>query len=122
CGHGQGRAGDSARALRARALPRRVERAVGDGRMRRRLVIVGDVLLDRDLTGKVERLSPDAPVPVVDLEGERRRPGGAGLAAWFAAGDGLDVTLVTAIADDEAGAIVARLLRDRGVRVLAGER
>jgi D-beta-D-heptose 7-phosphate kinase / D-beta-D-heptose 1-phosphate adenosyltransferase len=88
----------------------------------RRLLIVGDVLLDRDLTGTVERVSPDAPVPVVDLDGERRRPGGAGLAAWFAADDGLEVTLVTAIAQDEAGAGIEDALTRRGVRVVAGRR
>jgi len=49
---------------------------VTDGRP---LVVVGDVLLDRDVRGRVERLSPDAPVPVVDEEAVRSRPGGAGL-------------------------------------------
>lgn len=38
-----------------------------------RLVVVGDVLLDRDVAGRAERLAPDAPVPVVDVEGEDRK-------------------------------------------------
>jgi D-beta-D-heptose 7-phosphate kinase / D-beta-D-heptose 1-phosphate adenosyltransferase len=67
------------------------------------LVVVGDVLLDRDVEGAVERLSPDAPVPVVDESASITRPGGAGLAAALAARDGREVTLVTALADDDAG-------------------
>ena len=44
----------------------------------RRLVVIGDALLDRDLEGRVNRLSPDAPVPVVEDPVESVRPGGAG--------------------------------------------
>jgi rfaE bifunctional protein nucleotidyltransferase chain/domain/rfaE bifunctional protein kinase chain/domain len=67
------------------------------------LVVVGDTLLDVDLIGTASRLCPDAPAPVVDLERRDQRAGGAGLTAALAATDGLDVTLVTAVADDEAG-------------------
>ena len=41
-----------------------------------RLVVVGDALMDRDVEGQVERLCPDAPVPVVDETVRRSRPGG----------------------------------------------
>ncbi|CAL9613174.1 D-glycero-beta-D-manno-heptose 1-phosphate adenylyltransferase [Streptomyces sp. enrichment culture] len=74
------------------------------------LVVVGDALLDRDVTGHAERLAPDAPVPVVDDCGERTRPGGAALAAWLAARDGRDVTLVTGLGDDPASRELRRLL------------
>ncbi|MGW0120314.1 PfkB family carbohydrate kinase, partial [Streptomyces sp. NPDC003327] len=77
------------------------------------LVVVGDLLLDRDVTGEVTRLAPDAPVPVVDVGEERARPGGAGLAAVLAARHGCDVVLVTALGEDEASAAARRLLRDR---------
>jgi D-beta-D-heptose 7-phosphate kinase / D-beta-D-heptose 1-phosphate adenosyltransferase len=83
----------------------------------RPLVVVGDALLDRDVVGRVERLSPDAPVPVVDEGAVHSRPGGAGLAAVLAAADGRDVTLVTALAGDAAGAEVRALLAARGVQV-----
>jgi D-beta-D-heptose 7-phosphate kinase / D-beta-D-heptose 1-phosphate adenosyltransferase len=87
---------------------------VTDGRP---LVVVGDVLLDRDVSGRVERLSPDAPVPVVD-EGEiRSRPGGAGLAAVLAAADGRAVTLVTALSADAAGDELRAMLAERGIEV-----
>jgi D-beta-D-heptose 7-phosphate kinase/D-beta-D-heptose 1-phosphate adenosyltransferase len=65
------------------------------------LVVVGDCLLDVDLFGSVNRLCPDAPVPVLDLERREQRPGGAGLAAILAAADGCPVTLVTALGEDD---------------------
>lgn len=78
--------------------------------MRGPLVVVGDTLLDIDLEGTAERLTPDAPVPVLDRLAERPRPGGAGLAALMAARDGYDVVLVTALGDDDAGRRVEELL------------
>jgi D-beta-D-heptose 7-phosphate kinase/D-beta-D-heptose 1-phosphate adenosyltransferase len=83
------------------------------------LVVVGDALLDRDLDGRVERLSPEAPVPVVDDPSERCRPGGAALAAALAAGDGgRAVVLVTALARDERGGRLAALLERARVEVV----
>jgi D-beta-D-heptose 7-phosphate kinase / D-beta-D-heptose 1-phosphate adenosyltransferase len=82
------------------------------------LVVVGDTLLDRDVVGAVERLSPDAPVPVVDERDVRSRPGGAGLAAVLAAADGRPVTLVTALARDAAGDELRALLERRGVEIV----
>jgi rfaE bifunctional protein nucleotidyltransferase chain/domain/rfaE bifunctional protein kinase chain/domain len=82
-------------------------------------VIVGDVLLDRDIDGEVRRISPDAPVPVLDEESATDRPGGAGLAALLAAGDDHPVVLITALADDDAGARLRDLLGAAGVTVYA---
>ncbi|MFJ6000126.1 D-glycero-beta-D-manno-heptose 1-phosphate adenylyltransferase [Streptomyces sp. NPDC092370] len=81
------------------------------------LAVVGDVLLDEDIEGVSTRLSPDAPAPVVDVTGDRRHPGGAGLAAALAARGGRDVVLVTALGDDDASEAVRHDLRDR-VRLL----
>lgn len=83
------------------------------------LVVVGDLLLDRDLDGTARRLSPDAPVPVVDQPTERARAGGAGLAATLAACDGRDVILVAAVSDDAAGATARSLLAESGVTLVA---
>ena len=74
------------------------------------LVVIGDALLDRDVEGSVERLAPDAPVPVLDEQVSRARPGGAALAAALAAAGARPVTLVTALADDDAGAELAALI------------
>lgn len=82
------------------------------------LVVVGDALLDRDVSGTVERLCPDAPVPVVDQRGAVVRPGGAGLAAALAAADGHEVTLVTALARDGAGEELRATLSACGVDVV----
>lgn len=83
------------------------------------LVIVGDSILDVDILGSASRLSPEAPVPVVDAERVVQRPGGAGLAALLAARTETSVVLVTGIADDDAGRQLHDLLTDSGVRVLA---
>ncbi|MFF4485927.1 PfkB family carbohydrate kinase [Streptomyces sp. NPDC001544] len=77
------------------------------------LLVVGDALLDHDLTGRAERLAPDAPVPVVDGVRRHTRPGGAALAAWLAAADGREVTLVTALGDDPASNDLRELLAGR---------
>ncbi len=77
-----------------------------------RLLVVGDSLLDIDLVGRVERVCPDAPVPVVDQVAERPRPGGAALAAMLAASDGHEVTLLTPLASDDAGLRLRDLLGD----------
>jgi D-beta-D-heptose 7-phosphate kinase/D-beta-D-heptose 1-phosphate adenosyltransferase len=82
------------------------------------VVVVGDALLDVDLVGTASRLTPDAPVPVVEDVETRERPGGAALAAVIAAQSGADVVLVTPLADD-AGAARLRALLDGRVRVIA---
>ncbi|MFB6395600.1 PfkB family carbohydrate kinase, partial [Polymorphospora sp. 2-325] len=85
--------------------------------MTHRLVVVGDTLLDRDVDGMVTRLCPDVPVPVLEEATTLDRPGGAGLAALFAARQGFDVALVTAFADDDGGARLRELLADAGIEV-----
>ncbi len=82
------------------------------------LVVVGDALLDRDLDGRVERLSPDAPVPVVDDPVHTDRPGGAALAAALAAAEGRRVTLVCALADDGPGRELRAAIAASGVHLI----
>jgi rfaE bifunctional protein nucleotidyltransferase chain/domain/rfaE bifunctional protein kinase chain/domain len=87
--------------------------------MSRPLVVVGDALLDVDLVGTASRLTPDAPVPVVEDVETRERPGGAALAAVIAAtSTGREVVLVAPIADDDGAARLRMLLEGR-VRLLA---
>ena len=88
-------------------------------RARRHVVVLGDCLLDRDLDGRVDRVCPDAPAPVVDVEDVSSGPGGAGLTALLCTGEGVDVTLVTPLADDAEGRELRSLLEAAGVRVLA---
>jgi rfaE bifunctional protein nucleotidyltransferase chain/domain/rfaE bifunctional protein kinase chain/domain len=88
------------------------------GAARLRIAVVGDTLLDVDVSGTSERLSPDAPVPVVDVRTDDRRAGGAGLVATMLTRDGHDVTLVTVLSDDDRATEIRDLLP--GVRVVAG--
>jgi rfaE bifunctional protein nucleotidyltransferase chain/domain len=78
-----------------------------------RLLVIGDTLLDRDVAGRVERVCPDAPVPVVDVADVHERPGGAGLAALLACRRGVEVTLATGLARDGVGDRVRELLCGR---------
>ncbi|KLO29679.1 D-beta-D-heptose 1-phosphate adenosyltransferase [Mycolicibacter heraklionensis] len=84
------------------------------------LVVVGDTMLDVDVDGMASRLSPEAPVPVVDPERIWQRPGGAGLAAVLAAREYPNVVLITATADDATGRSLARIFADDypGIRVI----
>jgi rfaE bifunctional protein nucleotidyltransferase chain/domain/rfaE bifunctional protein kinase chain/domain len=85
----------------------------------RPLVVVGDALLDVDLVGTASRLTPDAPVPVVEGVETRERPGGAALAAVLAAAaTAREVVLVAPMTDDD-GADRLRALLDGRVRLIA---
>ncbi|MFC8302707.1 D-glycero-beta-D-manno-heptose 1-phosphate adenylyltransferase [Specibacter sp. NPDC057265] len=84
-----------------------------------KICVVGDVLLDQDWDGAATRLCPDAPVPVIDLQRQQIRAGGAGLVASLLLADGHDVTLVTALAADDGATQLRRALT--GVQLLAAE-
>ncbi len=81
------------------------------------VVVVGDVVLDRDVIGDATRLCPDGPAPVVDQVDEVVRTGGAGLTASLVrqTSPTTAVHLVTAFAADAAGGIARGWLEDRGV-------
>lgn len=85
------------------------------------LVVIGDSILDVDVEGSANRLSPEAPVPVVEPERIWHRPGGAGLAAVLAARVHPHVVLVTATADDTSGRTLAGLFATDypGIKVIA---
>ena len=79
------------------------------------VVILGDTLLDRTVTGSIDRLTPEG-CPVVEPGTDLERPGGAGLAAAAVAADGATAVLITAISDDEPGQRLRSLLWEAGVR------
>lgn len=86
---------------------------------RARVLVVGDVMLDRYWFGNVARISPEAPVPVVHVQRMEARPGGAANVARNAAALGARVTLLAVVGRDEAGAQLAKLVRrDRVVAKL----
>ncbi len=80
-----------------------------------RLLVVGDVMLDRYWFGEVIRISPEAPVPVVKIERLDERLGGAANVARNAAALGGAITLLSVVGDDEAGRSLSRLLADAGI-------
>jgi rfaE bifunctional protein kinase chain/domain len=77
-----------------------------------RILIVGDVMLDRYWFGDVSRISPEAPVPVVKVERSEERPGGAANVARNIAALGAQAALLSVVGADEAGASLARLLAE----------
>jgi rfaE bifunctional protein kinase chain/domain len=83
-----------------------------------RLLVVGDAMLDRYWFGEVARISPEAPVPIVKIDREEERPGGAANVARNAAALGAQVTLLTVVGQDEPGARLEALLKRERVRVL----
>ncbi len=76
------------------------------------IVIIGDVMIDRYLEGKVNRISPEAPVPVVHLQQEENRLGGAANVARNIVAMGATPYLFCVIGDDANGALFSRLLPD----------
>lgn len=80
-----------------------------------RVVVIGDAMLDRYVDGSVDRISPEAPIPVLRVGRDRSVAGGAANAAVNVAALGVHTTLVAAWADDEAGVELERLLSEAGV-------
>ncbi|WP_323813140.1 bifunctional D-glycero-beta-D-manno-heptose-7-phosphate kinase/D-glycero-beta-D-manno-heptose 1-phosphate adenylyltransferase HldE [Cellvibrio sp. NN19] len=78
---------------------------------RAHILVVGDLMLDRYWHGASSRISPEAPVPVVNVAQTEDRPGGAGNVALNMAALGCRVSLVSIVGDDEAGQILYERLR-----------
>ena len=81
----------------------------------KRIGVVGDLMLDRYLWGTASRISPEAPVPVVDYEGESECLGGAGNVAANLAALGAKVEMFGAHGSDEAGRAIQKCLQDAHV-------
>lgn len=80
-----------------------------------RIIVMGDVMLDRYWSGQAARISPEAPVPVVRVKNIEDRIGGAGNVALNIAKLGGKVTLLGVVGDDAEGEILKRLLEAEGV-------
>ncbi len=79
------------------------------------VVVVGDLILDEYIEGKVERISPEAPVPVVELLKDEHKPGGAANVAVLLKTLGAEVKLAGVVGEDERGEFLLDLLRERGI-------
>lgn len=80
-----------------------------------RVLVVGDVMLDRYWFGEVSRISPEAPVPVVKVERTEERPGGAANVARNVAALGAQAALLSVVGADEAGLSLAKLLANSAI-------
>ncbi|MGE5116271.1 MAG: D-glycero-beta-D-manno-heptose-7-phosphate kinase [Betaproteobacteria bacterium] len=88
---------------------------------RARVLVVGDAMLDRYWFGAVERISPEAPVPVVRVDREEERLGGAANVALNVKMLGAQATLLTVVGDDEPARALRRLLERDGVATVLGQ-
>jgi D-beta-D-heptose 7-phosphate kinase/D-beta-D-heptose 1-phosphate adenosyltransferase len=83
----------------------------------RRVVVIGDAMLDHYITGFVNRISPEAPVPVIEFSEEHHTIGGAGNVAKCAAALGAQVELIAVIGSDTSGEKLKSIAKDRGIHV-----
>ncbi len=83
-----------------------------------RVLVVGDVMLDRYWFGNVERISPEAPVPIVHVQRTEERPGGAANVARNVAALGGQATLLSVVGEDEAGRSLFALLEKEHVKTI----
>jgi len=84
------------------------------------VLVVGDAMLDRYWFGAVDRISPEAPVPVVRVSREEERLGGAANVALNVKTLGAQATLLTVVGDDEPARKLRQLLEQQGVNALLG--
>ncbi|MDP6524714.1 MAG: PfkB family carbohydrate kinase [Kiritimatiellia bacterium] len=82
-----------------------------------KILVVGDLMLDRYVYGKVNRISPEAPVPVVHVRDEIRQPGGAANVALNIQSLGGSATVAGIVGDDSAGRDLIGSMVDRGISV-----
>ena len=82
------------------------------GARRTRVLVVGDAMLDHFIRGSVARISPEAPVPVLDFEGESFMPGGAANVARNLTALQVPTELLGAVGRDPAGQQLKRLLSE----------
>jgi len=87
-----------------------------DGLSGRRLAVIGDSMLDRFLWGRVDRISPEAPVPVVRLESETTKLGGAANVAANICALGAEAVLFGLCGKDEAARQLKKLVAERGIK------
>jgi len=85
-----------------------------------RVLVVGDVMLDRYWYGAVDRISPEAPVPVVRITREEERSGGAANVAYNVVSLGAQASLLTVVGEDEASHKLEALVGKTGIRTHFG--
>ena len=77
----------------------------------KKILVLGDIMLDRYWMGRVERISPEAPVPILDVTESFDKPGGAANVAQNLNDFGMDATLIGLVGRDEASKSLKGLLK-----------
>ena len=85
---------------------------------KKNILVIGDLILDKYLWGEVERISPEAPVPIVDVKEEILKLGGACNVAWNISKLDGNVFIVGVIGDDENGKILKNMLEENKIKPL----
>ena len=83
---------------------------------KKKILVIGDVMLDRYWMGQVNRISPEAPVPILDVNDSVDKPGGAANVAKNLSDFGMDVTLVGLTGNDEASEKLSQLLSKTNIK------
>ena len=83
-----------------------------------KILVIGDAILDCYWTGEVERISPEAPVPITNIFREKFFPGGASNAAINITSLGAQATFISCIGNDKHGRILKKLLKEKNLRYL----
>ena len=83
---------------------------------KKKILVIGDVMLDRYWMGQVNRISPEAPVPILDVNDAVDKPGGAANVAKNLSDFGMDVTLVGLTGNDEASEKLSQLLSKTNIK------
>jgi D-beta-D-heptose 7-phosphate kinase/D-beta-D-heptose 1-phosphate adenosyltransferase len=92
-----------------------VVRQIEQGWATKRLLVVGDVMLDKYIWGEVARISPEAPVPVVRATHQSQQPGGAANVAMNLSRLGAQADVIGFVGDDEDQRLLTELLRSNGI-------
>ena len=92
-----------------------IVRLLEGGWANKHILVVGDVMLDKYIHGSVDRISPEAPVPIVHATRRSEQPGGAANVAMNVAGLGARATIVGFTGNDEDGSILTAMLKAGGV-------
>ena len=81
-----------------------------------RVLVVGDLMIDHYIWGSCDRISPEAPVQVVNIKNETKRLGGCGNVVSNLIALGAEVGVISVVGDDELGSEILKLLKDRGAK------
>ena len=83
--------------------------------LKKKILVIGDVMLDRYWMGQVNRISPEAPVPILDVDTSVDKPGGAANVAKNLSDFGMDVTLIGLTGEDEASEKLLEILSSTNI-------